>query len=92
MLFLHGDGERGVRQSELDYVLIARSVLFEGWCQSATCRSSSSRRSCDKFSRGEIPYIKNRDATKDPASPRERRRGRLPAECRASALASPKAR
>jgi predicted peptidase len=65
MLFLHGDGERGDARGELDFVLI-HGPLFEAWCQRRDLPFVIISPQLDKFSRAEIPYIKNRDAAKIP--------------------------
>jgi predicted peptidase len=65
MLFLHGDGERGDARGELDFVLI-HGPLFEAWCQRRDLPFVIVSPQLDKFSRGEIPYIKFRDASKIP--------------------------
>ena len=65
MLFLHGDGERGDARSELDYVL-THGPVFEAWCQRRDLPFVIISPQLDKFSRGEIPYIKNRDASRLP--------------------------
>lgn len=59
MLFLHGDGERGNGKSELDYVLI-HGPLSEAWFQRRNLPFVIISPQLDKFSRGDIPYIKNR--------------------------------
>jgi predicted peptidase len=65
MLFLHGDGERGDAKGELDYVL-AHGPLFEAWCQKRDLPFVIISPQLDKFSRGEIPYIKNRTPAQIP--------------------------
>jgi len=65
MLFLHGDGERGNARSELDFVL-THGPLFEAWCQRRDLPFVIISPQLDIFGRGEIPYIKFRDATKIP--------------------------
>lgn len=65
MLFLHGDGERGNARTELDYVLI-HGPLFEAWCQRRDLPFVIISPQLDKFSRGEIPYIKFRDPKQIP--------------------------
>lgn len=65
MLFLHGDGERGDAKSELDYVLI-HGPMFEAWCQRRDLPFVIISPQLDKFSRGEIPYIKFRDPKQIP--------------------------
>jgi predicted peptidase len=65
MLFLHGDGERGDARGELDFVLM-HGPLFEAWCQRRDLPFVIVSPQLDKFSRGEIPYIKHRDASKIP--------------------------
>jgi predicted peptidase len=65
MLFLHGDGERGDAQSELDYVLI-HGPLYEAWIQKRDLPFVIISPQLDKFSRGEIPYIKNRTTAQIP--------------------------
>jgi predicted peptidase len=65
MLFLHGDGERGDARSELDFVLI-HGPLFEAWCQRRDLPFVIISPQLDKFSRGEIPYIKNRTRAQIP--------------------------
>ena len=67
MLFLHGDGERGDAKGELDFVLI-HGPLFEAWCQRRDLPFVIISPQLDKFGRGEIPYIKYRDAAKIPQS------------------------
>jgi len=65
MLFLHGDGERGDARGELDFVL-THGPVFEAWCQRRDLPFVIISPQLDKFSRGEIPYIKDRDASKLP--------------------------
>lgn len=65
MLFLHGDGERGDGKSELDYVLI-HGPLNEAWVQKRDLPFVIISPQLDKFSRGEIPYIKNRTPAQIP--------------------------
>jgi predicted peptidase len=65
MLFLHGDGERGDAKADLDYVLI-HGPLFEAWCQRRDLPFIIISPQLDKFSRGEISYIKNRDPKQIP--------------------------
>lgn len=65
MLFLHGDGERGDAKAELDYVLI-HGPLFEAWCQRRDLPFVIISPQLDKFSRGEISYIKFRDPKQIP--------------------------
>ncbi len=65
MLFLHGDGERGDARGELDFVLM-HGPLFEAWCQRRDLPFVIISPQLDKFGRGEIPYIKYRDAAKIP--------------------------
>lgn len=65
MLFLHGDGERGDARGELDFVLV-HGPLFEAWCQRRDLPFVIISPQLDKFGRGEIPYIKFRDASKIP--------------------------
>ena len=89
MLFLHGDGERGDASGELDFVLM-HGPLFEAWCQRRDLPFVIISPQLDKFSRGEIPYIKYRDAAKLPrrlpaginARPNAARRARGPTRCR----------
>ena len=65
MLFLHGDGERGDARGELDYVLI-HGPLFEAWCQKRDLPFVIISPQLDKFSRGEIPYIRDRTPAQIP--------------------------
>jgi predicted peptidase len=65
MLFLHGDGERGDAKGELDYVLI-HGPLFEAWCQKRDLPFVIISPQLDVFSRGEIPYIKERTPAQIP--------------------------
>ena len=65
MLFLHGDGERGDARGELDYVLI-HGPVFEAWCQRRDLPFVIISPQLDKFSRGEVPYIKNRTRSQIP--------------------------
>ena len=65
MLFLHGDGERGDARGELDFVLV-HGPLFEAWCQRRDLPFVIVSPQLDKFSRGEIPYIKFRDRKQIP--------------------------
>jgi len=65
MLFLHGDGERGDGKGQLDFVL-THGPLFEAWCQRRDLPFVIISPQLDIFSRGEIPYIKFRDAAKIP--------------------------
>ena len=65
MLFLHGDGERGDARGELDYVL-THGPLFEAWCQRRDLPFVIISPQLDKFSRGEVPYIKDRDRAQIP--------------------------
>jgi predicted peptidase len=65
MLFLHGDGERGDAKDELDYVLV-HGPVFEAWCQRRDLPFVIISPQLDKFSRGEIPYVKNRDPKQIP--------------------------
>jgi predicted peptidase len=65
MLFLHGDGERGDAKAELDYVLI-HGPLNEAWVQKRDLPFVIISPQLDKFSRGEIPYIKNRTPAQIP--------------------------
>lgn len=65
MLFLHGDGERGDAKAELDYVLI-HGPLSEAWFQKRDLPFVIISPQLDKFSRGEIPYIKNRTPAQIP--------------------------
>jgi len=65
MLFLHGDGERGDAKAELDYVLI-HGPLNEAWIQKRDLPFVIISPQLDKFSRGEIPYIKNRTPAQIP--------------------------
>jgi predicted peptidase len=65
MLFLHGDGERGDGKAELDYVL-AHGPLNEAWVQKRDLPFVIISPQLDKFSRGEIPYIKNRTPAQIP--------------------------
>src|SRR5689334_8006862 len=59
MLFLHGDGERGDAKAELDYVLI-HGPLSEAWFQKRDLPFVIIAPQLDKFSRGQIPYIRDR--------------------------------
>ena len=83
MLFLHGDGERGDAKGELDYVLV-HGPLFEAWCQRRDLPFVIISPQLDKFSRGEVPYIKYRDADADSAAARRlaSTRGRMPGDVR----------
>jgi predicted peptidase len=65
MLFLHGDGERGDGKAELDYVLI-HGPLSEAWVQKRDLPFVIISPQLDKFSRGEISYIKNRTPAQIP--------------------------
>lgn len=65
MLFLHGDGERGDARGELDYVLI-HGPLNEAWIQNRDLPFVIISPQLDKFSRGEIGYIKNRTPAQIP--------------------------
>ncbi len=65
LLFLHGDGERGDAKGELDFVL-THGPLFEAWCQRRDLPFVIISPQLDVFSRGEISYIRDRDATKLP--------------------------
>lgn len=65
MLFLHGDGERGDAKAELDYVLI-HGPVFEAWCRRRDLPFVIISPQLDKFSRGDIPYIKNRTPAQIP--------------------------
>jgi predicted peptidase len=65
MLFLHGDGERGDAKAELDYVLI-HGPLSEAWFQKRDLPFVIISPQLDKFSRGDIPYIKNRTPAQIP--------------------------
>jgi len=65
MLFLHGDGERGDGKAELDYVLI-HGPLSEAWFQKRDLPFVIISPQLDKFSRGEIPYIRDRTPAQIP--------------------------
>ena len=65
MLFLHGDGERGDAKGELDYVLV-HGPLFEAWCQKRDLPFVIISPQLDIFSRGEIPYIRDRTPAQIP--------------------------
>lgn len=65
MLFLHGDGERGDAKAELDYVLI-HGPLNEAWIQKRDLPFVIISPQLDKFSRGEIPYIRDRTPAQIP--------------------------
>jgi predicted peptidase len=65
MLFLHGDGERGDAKAELDYVLI-HGPLNEAWVQKRDLPFVIISPQLDKFSRGEIPYIRDRTPAQIP--------------------------
>ena len=65
VLFLHGDGERGDARGELDFVLI-HGPLFEAWCQRRDLPFVIISPQLDKFSRGDVPYIRDRDAKEIP--------------------------
>ncbi len=65
MLFLHGDGERGDAKAELDYVLI-HGPLYEAWVQKRDLPFVIISPQLDKFSRGEIPYIRDRTPAQIP--------------------------
>lgn len=65
MLFLHGDGERGDAKAELDYVLI-HGPVSEAWFQKRDLPFVIISPQLDKFSRGEIEYIKNRTPAQIP--------------------------
>jgi len=65
MLFLHGDGERGDGKGELDYVLV-HGPLFEAWCQKRDLPFVIVSPQLDIFSRGEIPYIRDRKPAQIP--------------------------
>ena len=87
MLFLHGDGERGDAKAELDYVLI-HGPLSEAWFQKRDLPFVIISPQLDKFSRGDIPYIRDRTPAQIPkrqangAPPRqdERKPEGLPAD------------
>lgn len=59
MLFLHGNGERGDGQGELDYVL-AHGPLFEAWCQKRDLPFIIISPQLPMFGQGEVSYIKDR--------------------------------
>ena len=59
MLFLHGDGERGDASAELDYVLV-HGPVSEAWFQKRDLPFVIISPQLDKFSRGNIPYIRDR--------------------------------
>jgi predicted peptidase len=65
MLFLHGDGERGDAKAELDYVLI-HGPLSEAWFQKRDLPFVIISPQLDKFSRGDIPYIRDRTPAQIP--------------------------
>ncbi|HTU67111.1 MAG TPA: PHB depolymerase family esterase [Steroidobacteraceae bacterium] len=65
MLFLHGDGERGDAKAELDYVLI-HGPLSEAWSQKRDLPFVIISPQLDKFSRGNIPYIRDRTPAQIP--------------------------
>jgi predicted peptidase len=65
MLFLHGDGERGDARTELDYVLI-HGPLSEAWFQKRDLPFVIISPQLDKFSRGGIPYIRDRTPAQIP--------------------------
>jgi predicted peptidase len=65
MLFLHGDGERGDAKAELDYVLI-HGPLSEAWFQKRDLPFVIISPQLDKFSRGNIPYIRDRTPAQIP--------------------------
>jgi predicted peptidase len=65
MLFLHGDGERGDAKGELDYVLI-HGPVYEAWIQKRDLPFVIISPQLDKFSRGEVDYIKNRTPAQIP--------------------------
>lgn len=65
MLFLHGDGERGDAKADLDYVLI-HGPLNEAWVQKRDLPFVIISPQLDKFSRGDVPYIKNRTPAQIP--------------------------
>lgn len=65
MLFLHGDGERGDAKAELDYLLI-HGPVFEAWCRKRDLPFVIISPQLDKFSRGDIDYIKNRTPAQIP--------------------------
>jgi predicted peptidase len=65
MLFLHGDGERGDGKTELDYVLI-HGPLSEAWFQKRDLPFVIISPQLDKFSRGQIPYIRDRTPAQIP--------------------------
>jgi predicted peptidase len=65
MLFLHGDGERGDGKGELDYVLI-HGPLSEAWFQKRDLPFVIISPQLDKFSRGQIPYIRDRTPAQIP--------------------------
>jgi predicted peptidase len=65
MLFLHGDGERGDAKAELDYVLI-HGPLNEAWVQKRDLPFVIISPQLDKFSRGQIPYIRDRTPAQIP--------------------------
>jgi predicted peptidase len=65
MLFLHGDGERGDARAELDYVLI-HGPLNEAWIQKRDLPFVIISPQLDIFSRGEVPYIRDRTPAQIP--------------------------
>ena len=65
MLFLHGDGERGNGKDELDYVLI-HGPLNEAWIQKRDLPFVIISPQLDIFSRGDIPYIRDRTPAQIP--------------------------
>lgn len=65
MLFLHGDGERGDAKADLDYLLI-HGPVYEAWIQKRDLPFVIISPQLDKFSRGEIPYIRDRTPAQIP--------------------------
>lgn len=65
VLFLHGDGERGDARGELDYLLI-HGPVNEAWIQKRDLPFVIISPQLDKFSRGDIPYIRDRTPAQIP--------------------------
>lgn len=59
LLFLHGNGERGDGQGELDYVL-KHGPLFEAWCQRRDLPFVIIAPQMPMQDQGEVDYIKSR--------------------------------
>lgn len=66
ILFLHGNGERGDGEGELDYVL-KHGPLFEAWCQKRDLPFVIISPQMPMQDQGEVPYIKNRTRAEIPS-------------------------